>query len=83
MHFLLYSIISALDNIQKTKFYFVYPELHVLQIIKNFSLILILIIGGGGGGVDSMQPNLSVNTKCGQMYEKLIFSKYISHVDLQ
>ena len=26
-----------------------------------------------------MQPNLSVNIKWGQMYEYLIFSKYISH----
>ena len=32
-----------------------------------------------GGGGDSMQPNLSVNIKWGQMYEYLIFSKYISH----
>ena len=26
-----------------------------------------------------MQQNLSVNIKCGQMYEKFILSKYISH----
>ena len=51
--------------------------MHILQIIYIFFLILILIIRGGGG--DSMQPNVSVNIKWGQMYEYLIFSKYISH----
>ena len=50
--------------------------MHILQIIYKKNLILILIIGGGG---DSMQPNLYVNLKWGQMFEYLIFSKYISH----
>ena len=77
MHFLMQSILSVLNNIQKQSFIFLHPELHILQIIKNFSLILIFIIGGGG--CDSMQPNLSVNIKWGQMYKYFIFSKYISH----
>ena len=77
MHFLLQSILSALDNIQKQRFIFYIQNcIYVYcKSIYNFSLILIFIMGGG----DSMQPNLSVNIKWGQMYEYFIFSKYISH----
>ena len=72
MHFLLQSILSALDNIQKQSFIFFISR--IAYIANNLEFFFNLDIHNWG---DSMQPILSVNI-WGQMCEYFILSKYIS-----
>ena len=51
----------------------------IAYIANNLEFFFNLDTHNWGGGGGSMQPNLSMNIKWGQMYEYLIFSKYISH----
>ena len=76
MRFLLQSILSALDNTQKQSFIFYISRISYIAINLDFFFNLHTHNWGGG---DSMQPNLPVNIKWGQMYEIMIFNKYISH----